>query len=147
MFLPEVPRRFRPNCIATKIDAAEYIQQFGLLALLVENEGHHESSYLEDVVEGDSYCCLNAECLQGRHLGETTDKEGKCFTYGCCGYAWANLLESMGHSILQLGELCLPLDGALDDEHVVNSDGQDEEGYYLRTDHSETDIEVGNEPH
>lgn len=117
-------------------------------SLLIEDKSNNKGGDLEDVVEEDGNCGLDAECLKCWHFGETSYKECKCFTDGCSCDAWTNLSQPMSHSIFEPWEvLLLPFYRTLDDEHVINSYCQDQKGYNFCTDHREPNAQEGDQAH
>ncbi len=128
------------------LNAAQQVHSLGVLSLLVVEEGHHKQGQLEKEVEDNCESRLQTEPLQSWHLSPCADEECEYLADGGCGDGRTHFPEGIHHPLLQMGVLLL-LERILDDEHVVDPDGQDEKGNDLHADHGVADIQVGEHAH
>lgn len=105
-----------------------------LVALLVEAHDGHEGCNLEDKVQEHSYSRVNGECVHGRHVGQGPDGEAAELGASAEQDRRAHLSHGLANIFLDVVLVLVgnAIVGVHEDEDVIHTNRQDEEGNHLR---------------
>jgi hypothetical protein len=110
---------------------------------IVKGKSTNENGELKDEVSNDTETSDETEILEGRHISQETNKEGEGFTSGGSEDGWSNVFERESNSGFDIGDKFGNFSfSATNQEHIIDTNSQNQEGYHLSRDHGKLLVEV-----
>lgn len=145
MFLPLGARPFFPRRLDVflLLEAADDVLSAVLNTLIIERKAWHKNRNLQHEIASDSKRGNEAEISERGNIGEHANDERTYLASGSSKDAWSNFFHGVADSVVNAGDdgwdvaFCSGYQ-----EHVVDTDGQNQERDHLSGDHCELLVKV-----